>query len=46
MDLYEYDEKLKAHVLKYDEMVAGEPHVTIVKPDVFETAPTKKTRWY
>ena len=45
VDLYEYDEKLNAHVLKYDGMVAGEPQVTIVKPDALGDAPTKKTRW-
>ena len=45
VDLYEYDEKLKAHVLKYDAMVAGELQITIVKPDALGAAPTKKTRW-
>ena len=45
VDLYEYDEKLKAHVLKYDAMVAGELQVTVVKPDALGDAPTKKTRW-
>lgn len=42
-DLYEYDEKLKAHVLKYDALVPGEVNVTVVKPDV--DVPVKPVRW-
>ena len=44
-DLYEYDEKLKGHVLKYDALVPGEVTVTVVKPDSIERGPTKATRW-
>ena len=42
-DLYEYDEKLQGHVLKYDALVGGELNVTVVKPDIAE--PVKPVRW-
>ena len=45
VDLYEYDEVAKAHKLVYDALVGGELKTTIVKPDVFDTVPTKKQRW-
>ena len=45
VDLYEYDETAKAHVLKYDALVGGEVNTTIVKPEVLEASPTKPVRW-
>ena len=45
VDLYEYDEAKKGHVLKYDALVSGALDVTIVKPDALDAKPTKTTRW-